>query len=69
MLTKPEDSMQRQDMESIETDVSQTIVSLVRENLLAESSSLLNTIIPLVNPYKQTKLEEYVVGPIDMLNR
>jgi hypothetical protein len=58
-LTKP---IQSQDMGSIEIDVSHTIASLLHEDLFAESLSLINTLMPLVTPYKQRKLEEYVIG-------
>lgn len=55
-------------METIETEVSQTISSLLRENLVPESSDLLNAITPLVSIYKRQKLQEYVRCPIDILN-
>jgi hypothetical protein len=49
---------------SMEKEVSRTINLLVKENLFSESLNVLNAVTPLVSPYTQQKLEEYIASPI-----
>ena len=53
---------------SMEKEVSRTINLLVKENLFSESLNVLNAVTPLVSPYTQQKLEEYIASPIHVLN-
>jgi len=57
-----------QDIEQLEKEAAQIISSLFRENLFVESENLLNSIIPLLSPYTQQKLEECITSPLHILN-
>jgi hypothetical protein len=67
-LMHMEDSMSMPHKDSIEKEVSRTVYSLLKENLIAESLNLVDAYTRFLPSYTQQKLKYHLVSSLDVLN-
>jgi len=63
-LIQIDSSTTMHDRETIEREAAHVLELLLRENLLLECMNLLSSITPVLSPYTQQKLEEYITSRI-----